>query len=125
MVAAILKLIKSGDLHQASQTLQNAYGMAFQHDAFKLKTLPEEGLIDTLLQEYLYTSGHLEMLAELYYADAELLLAEKKIDKSMSCYRKTLAILEYIDKESRSYSQERQDRMRAIRGRLEDDSLKI
>jgi hypothetical protein len=118
VIAAILKLIKTGDLRQASQRLQSAYGMAFQHEALKLKTLPEEGLVDTLLQEYLYTNGHLEMLAELFYADAELLLAENKISESMSFYRKSLALFEYIEKEYRSYSQERQDKMQAIREKL-------
>jgi hypothetical protein len=125
VIAAILKFIKSGDLHQASQVLQNAYGMAFHNEAVKLKTLPEEGLVDTLLQEYLYTNGHLEMLAELFYADAELLLAENKISESMSYYRKSLALLEHVDKEYRSYSQERQDRMQAIRERMANESLKI
>ncbi len=124
-IAAILKLIKTANLRQASQQLQNAYHMAFQHEALKLKTLPEEGLVDTLLQEYLYTTGHLEMLAELFYADAELLLAENKISESLSYYRKSLTLLEYIDNESKSYSQERQDRMRTIRERLENESLKI
>ena len=120
VIAAILKLIKTGDLNQASQRLQSAYGMAFRHEALKLKSLPEEGLVDTLLQEYLYTNGHLEMLAELFYADAELLLAENKIAQSMAYYRKSLALLEYIDKEYRSYSQERQDRMQAIKERLKN-----
>ena len=119
-IAAILKLIKSGDLHQASQRLQSAYDMAFRHEALKLKILPEEGLIDTLLREYLYTNGHLEMLAELFYADAELLLAENKTAESMAYYRKSLALLEYIDKEYHSFSQERQNRMQAIRERLEE-----
>jgi len=125
VVAAILRLIKTGDLRQASQVLQNAYGIAFQHEALKLKALPEEGLVDTLLQEYLFTSGHLEMLAELFYADAELLQAENKISESMSYYRKSLALFEYIDKEYRSYSQERQDKMQSIREKLADESSKI
>ncbi len=120
VIAGILKLIKSGDLHQASQSLQSAYGMAFRNEALKLKILPEEGLIDTLLQEYLYTNGQLEMLAELFYAHAELLLAENKTAESMSYYRKSLALLEYIDIVCRSYSQERQDRMQAIRERLKE-----
>ncbi|MBN2273683.1 MAG: hypothetical protein JXR41_08875 [Bacteroidales bacterium] len=124
LIAAILKYIKSGDLSKASQSLQSAYSMVFHDEVPKLRSLPEEGMIDTLLQEYLYTNGHLEMLAELFYADAELLLAEKKIPESLSYYRKSLTLLEYIDKEYKSYSRERQDRIMAVRERLKDDSLK-
>jgi len=124
LIAGILKLIKTGDIHRASQALQNAYEVAFRHEALRLKAIPEEELLDTLLEEHLYTTGHLEMLAELFYADAELLLAEHKFSECLSCYRKSLAIFEYIDKEYHSYSQARQDRMQAIRERLEEDSLK-
>ena len=125
LIAGILKLIKSGDMNQASQALQNAYGVAFQHESLTLKTIPEEELIETLLQVHNYTTGHLEMLAELFYAEAELLLAEKKFAESLPLFRKSLALYEHIDREYRSYSQERQDRMKAIRERLADESLKL
>ena len=123
LIAGILKLIKTGDINRASQALQNAYEVAFRHEAIQLKAIPEEGLLDSLLEEHLYTTGHLEMLAELFYADAELLLAEKKFSECLSFYRKSLAIFEYIDKEYHSYSQARQDRMQVIRERLEKNSL--
>jgi len=118
LIAGILKLVKTGDLNQASQALQNAYGVAFKHEAMNLKAIPEEKLINTLLQERQYTTGHLEMLAELFFAEAELLLAEKNYEDSMLYYRKSLTLYEYIENKYRSYSQERQDRMKAIRERL-------
>jgi len=124
LIAGILKLIKTGDLNQASQALQNAYGVAFKHEAMNLKAIPEEKLINTLLQERLYTTGHLEMLAELFFAEAELLLAEKNYDDSMLYYRKSLTLYEYIENEYHSYSQERQDRIMAIRARLADERQK-
>ena len=123
LIAGILKLIKSGDMNQASQALQNAYGVAFQNESLTLKTIPEEELIETLLQVHNYTTGHLEMLAELFFAEAGLLLAEKKYAQSMLFYRKSLSLYEYIDRETHSYSQERQDRMKEIKERLGDESL--
>jgi hypothetical protein len=125
LIAGILKLIKTGELNQASQALQNAYGVAFKHEAMNLKAIPEGKLIDTLLQERQYTTGHLEMLAELFYAEAELLLAEKNYADSMLFYRKSLALFEHIESKYRSYSQERQDRMQVIRERLADENLKV
>lgn len=118
LIGGILKLIKTGDLNRASQDLQSAYRLAFQHDSLKLKDIPEEKLIDSLLQEYHYTTGHLEMLAELFYTEAELLMAEKKETDSLLFYRKSLSLYEYIDKDYSAYSQERQDKIQAIRERL-------
>lgn len=118
LIAGILKLIKTGDINQASHALENAYHFAFQHDSLKLRDLPEEKLIETLLKELHYTSGHLEMLAELFFAEAELLRAEEKQTDSSLLYRKSLALYETIDKESRSFSQDRQNKMLIIRDRL-------
>jgi len=118
LIAGILKLIKTGDINQASHALENAYRFAFQHDSLKLRDLPEEKLIENLLKEFHYTNGHLEMLAELFYAEAELLRAEEKHTDSYLLYRKSLALYEYIDRESRSYSQDRQDKMLLIGDRL-------
>jgi hypothetical protein len=118
LIAGILKLIKTGDINQASHALENAYRFAFQHDSLNLRALPEEKLIENLLKEFHFTNGHLEMLAELFYAEAELLRAEEKHTASFLLYRKSLALYEYIDRESRSYSQDRQDKMLQIGDRL-------
>jgi hypothetical protein len=118
LIAGILKLIRTGDTNQASRALESAYNFAFQHDSFKLRDIPEEVLIEILLKELHYTTGHLEMLAELFYAEAELLRAEEKHTDSNLLYRKSLALYEDIDRESRSYSPDRQDKMRLIRERL-------
>lgn len=118
LISGILKLIKTGDINQASHALENAYHFAFQHDSLKLRDIPEEKLIENLLKELHYTSSHLEMLAELFFAEAELLRAEEKRSDSSLLYRKSLALYEYIDRESRSYSQGRQDKMLIIRDKL-------
>jgi hypothetical protein len=118
LIAGILKLIKTGNINQASHALENAYHFAFQHDSLKLRDLPEEKLIENLLKELHYTSGHLEMLAELFLAEAQLLQAEERHTDSGLLYRKSLALYEYIDNESRSFSQDRQDKMLIIRDRL-------
>jgi hypothetical protein len=125
LIAGILKLIKTGDLNRATQDLQSAFRLAFQHDSLKLKDIPEEKLIDTLIRDYHYTTGHLEMLAELFFAEAELLRAEKKQAESLLFYRKSLNLYEYIDKDYRAYSQERLDKILAIKERLAEESLSI
>jgi hypothetical protein len=116
----ILKLIKTGNLNQASQALQNAYGVAFKQESLQLKAIPDGELIETLLKEHNYTTAHLEMLAELFYAEAGLALAEKRYADGLQFYQKSLTLYEFIDREYRSYSQERQDRMKEIRDRMAD-----
>ncbi|MBN1413543.1 MAG: hypothetical protein JW973_00470 [Bacteroidales bacterium] len=125
LIAGILKLIKTGDLNQASQSLQNAYGTVFRNESPELKAIPEDTLIETLLNKYNHSTGHMEILAELFYAEAELLTAEKISAESISFYRKSLILFEYVDKEYRSYSQERQDKMLVIRKKLTMPGLKI
>lgn len=125
LIAGILRLIKSGQLSQASQALQSAYGIAFKHESLNLKAIPEEELIDILLKQNNYNTGHLEMLAELFFAEAELLLAEKKVSDSMLFYRKSLTLFEHIDCEYKSYSQDRVDKMQAIKEMLAQEGLKI
>jgi hypothetical protein len=118
LVAGILKMIKTGELHQASQSLNSAYNLAFQHEVLRLKKIPEEILIDTLLKELHYTTGHIEMLAELFYAEAELLRAEHNLNEGISYYRKSLSLYEYIDRDYRTYSQVRQERIASVKERL-------
>jgi hypothetical protein len=51
LIAGIIKLIKTGEISQASHALENAYHLAFQHDSLKLREIPEENLIENLLNE--------------------------------------------------------------------------
>ena len=61
-----------------------------------------------------YTNGHLEVLAELFNAEAELYLAQGNMPGSLCYSRKSLKLFEFINKEYKTYSQERIDKMNAI-----------
>jgi hypothetical protein len=58
------------------------------------------------------------MLAELFNAEAELCLAQGIIAGSLSYSRKSLKLFEFIDKEYKTYSQERIDKMEALKERI-------
>ena len=109
-------------MNQASQALQNAYGVAFKQDSLQLKAIPDGELIETLRKKHNYTTAHLEMLAELFYAEAGLALAEKRYADSLQFYQKSLTLYEFIDREYRSYSKDRLDRMQWIREQLKEIS---
>jgi hypothetical protein len=120
LIAGIMSLIKKGDLQQASEKLDKLYPGMLREDAAFFRKLPEEGMTDTLLRKHNYTNGHLEILAELFNTEAELLIAGGDRTGSMEFSRKALALFEFIDKEYKTYSQERIDKMEIIRQRLSE-----
>jgi hypothetical protein len=120
LIAGILGLIKKGDLIMASEKLDNLYYNLLKEDAAFFRSLPEKELTDTLLKKHNYTNGHLEIVAELFNVEAELCLANGDKAETLKYSRKSLVLFEFIDKEYRTYSQERIDKMEQIRQRIQD-----
>jgi len=119
MIAAILGLIKKGEYKQASLRLDKIYYDMLKRDSSFFHRIPEEELTSKLLRDHNFTNGHLEILAGLFDADAELELAQGNRTESMEYSRKSLIIYEFIDKEFKIYSQERITRMSEIKARIE------
>ena len=119
MIAAILGLIKKGEYKQASVRLDKIYYDMLKRDSSFFHRIPEEELTSKLLRDHNFTNGHLEILAGLFDADAELELAQGNRTESMEYSRKSLIIYEFIDKEFKIYSQERITRMSEIKARIE------
>jgi hypothetical protein len=118
LIAGILGLIKKGDLQKASQTLDNAYFDFLKQDASILQSIPKEDLTTKLLTEHNYTNGHLEILSELFYAQAELFHAQGKQKDSLDFYEKTLILLDFVSKESKSFSLQKQEKRLVLQNRI-------
>ncbi len=114
----VLKLIKKGDFDKASEWLENSYYDFLKEDAIFFRNIPEKELTDRLLQDHNYTNSHLEILAELFNAEAELGEAKGKRRESLEYSRKALVLFEFIDRELRTYSAERLKKIEEIRNRL-------
>jgi hypothetical protein len=119
LIAAILGKIRKGDYEKASGLISNLYYDVLREDASYFRNLPEENLTRNLMASHNYTNGHLEILAELFNAEAELSLARGQDTECASYSRKSLLIFEFIDAEQRTYSLERINKMEAIRKRIE------
>ena len=119
LIAAILGLIKKGDYKQASKQLGRIYYDILREDASFFRAIPEEELTRKLLREHNYTNGHLEILAELFNAEAELELAQGNTTGSLEYSGKSLKLFEFIDAEQKTYSLERVKKIEAIKGRIE------
>jgi len=118
LIAGILGLIKKGDFQQASQTLDNAYFKFLKQDAAYFRSIKKEELIEELTIKNNFTEGHLEILSELFFADAEILYAQNRQIASIEYFEKSIILLDYIIKSSKTLSYEKQDKLLALQNRL-------
>jgi len=120
LVRAILGLIVKGNFQQAEDKLNEAYLTFLRKDASFFHLIPLEKLTSTLLTEHNYTNGHLEMLAELFHAEARLQDAKGNLSESLAMYEKSLALLSFTDENIKTYSEDRIEKMQKIRNRISD-----
>jgi len=119
LLAAIFGLVIKGDYFKASEKLEQIYYDMLKEDVVFFRSIPKEELTHRLLEEHNYTSGHLEILAELFNAEAELALAQGDSTGSLEFSEKSLLLFEYVDVYRRTLSLERLDRMSVLRERVE------
>ena len=118
LIAAILGLIKKGDLEQAEKMIERGYYELLRRDASFFQLIPKEHLTDKLLGDHHYTNGHLTVLAELFYAEAMVSKASDKRDNSRVCFEKSLLLLEFLEQADKTYSEKRIERMNQIKEQL-------
>lgn len=118
LIASILGKMKLGNFKEASQALENAYFDFLKQDAALLQSIPKGELTEKLLKEHNYTNGHLEILAELFYAQAELYLAQSNTGKSLEFYEKSLILFEFLEKETKLFSIDKKTKMSNLREQI-------
>jgi len=120
LIRAILGLIVKGNFQQAEEKVNEAYLTFLRKDASFFHLIPLEKLTTTLLTEHNYTQGHLEILAELFHAEARLQDAKGNYPESLTMYEKALTLYSFTDENIRTYSQDRIEKMEKIRKRIAD-----
>lgn len=118
LIAGILALIKKEDYQKADQAIEIAFYDFLKKDAAFFNIIPKENLTGTLLSEHNFTNGHLEILSELFFAQAELSYAKGNQTGSLQFYEKSLTLLDFIEKESKTFSQEKQSRILFIQNQI-------
>lgn len=119
LIAGIMGLIKNKRYDEASEKLGRIYYEMLKQDAAFFRGLPAEEISATLLEDHNYTNGHLEILAELFYAEAELMLARGDRKGCLDFSLKSLKLFEFIDREYKTYSFDRIAKMRKLAERTE------
>jgi tetratricopeptide (TPR) repeat protein len=122
LIAGILGLIRKGDYPKASQALENAYTDYLKEDAATLTSIPKEELTKQLLAEHHFTNGHLEILSELFFAQAELSCAKGKYTESLDFFEKSLILLEFLSNETDAFSIELQNKIQLRQEKIEQTS---
>jgi hypothetical protein len=120
LIRAILGLIVRGNFQEAETKLNEAYLTFLRKDASFFHLIPFEKLTSTLLTEHNYTNGHLEILAELFHAEARLQDARGNFSESLAMYEKSLALFSYVNQNFRTYSEERMEKMEKITSRISE-----
>ena len=118
LIAALLGLIKKGDFEQAEKIIERGYIELLRRDASFFQLIPREQLTDKLLGDHHYTNGHLEILSELFFAEATLSEAQNKLDNSLIYYEKSLTLLEFLEKEDKTWSAKREDRIKLLNEKI-------
>ncbi len=118
LIAALLGLIKKGDIDQAEKLLERGYMELLRRDAAFFQAIPKEKLTTTLIGEHNYENGHLAILAELFFAEATLTEAQGKTQYSLICYEKSLTLLEFLEKEDKTWSAKREERIKLLEARI-------
>ena len=125
LIAVLLGLIKKGDLEQAEKILERGYFELLRRDASFFQLIPKEQLTDKLLGDHHFTNGHLEVLSELFFAEATLSEAQKKLNNSLICYEKSFVLLEFLEQEDKTWSAKREERKILLKERIAVLSEKV
>ena len=118
LIAAILGLIKKGDHEQAEKMIERGYYELLRRDASYFQLIPKEQLTDKLLSDHDYTNGHLAVLAELFFAEATLNEARNKPGNSLIYYEKSLVLLEFLEKDDKTWSAKREERKSLLKEKI-------
>ncbi|MBW6535618.1 MAG: hypothetical protein K0B11_11455 [Mariniphaga sp.] len=113
VIQKIFNFRKKGQKEEAEEQIRYFYNY------LKLETKIQERNIESLL-EYLvlekkFTNNHLEMIAFVLKEQGEL---EEKMEQKLDFFRKAYFLLEKVDRESTSFSMDRQMKLAELRDYL-------
>ncbi len=119
LIALLLGLIKKGDIQQASRQLERAYLDFLKKDASFFHTIPINELTNKLLTDHHFTSDHLKVLSELFYAEGELQRTKGHEQAALVHYQKALRLFEFVEQEKATFSFSNQKRHQELQQRIE------
>ena len=89
-----------------------------KEEASFFQRIHKDELTEKLIRDHNYTNSHLEILAELFYAEAELKYAKDNKEESIEFYEKSLILFEFVENNSKSYFLNRRSKKSSIKNRI-------
>lgn len=118
LIAALLGKIKRGEIKMAAEQIEQYYNEFLKQDAAFFRNIAIENLTETLLSKHNYTNEHLQILAELLFAEGELYLETGMLDTSLLNFQKSLKLYDYIDFTLKTFDLKRNDRISTLQERI-------
>ena len=120
LIAGILGRIQKKDFKGAAEAIDQAYHDVLREDAAFFNSISAEDLTSELIQQHNYTHGHLEILSELLFAQAELSYALDKPEESRIYYKRAEILLRHLLAESNTFDIEKQERLNYLETRVQE-----
>ena len=118
VIKAFLGFLKKGEYPEAQKLLFQAYRDFLKEDAAFFHSIPADRITQTLLTNHNYTHHHLEILAELFFLEAELNFKTRKYNIACDSFEKALLLFRFIEQHSQTFSMEKQQKIAAIKERI-------
>lgn len=118
LLRAIFGMIGKKKYDEAGQSISEAYLTMLRKDSAFFQRIPEENLTRSLIEDHNYTNQHLEILAGLMFAEAELEYAKGNKTGALTFYGKSLLVFKFVDETGKTYSEERIEKMEFITGKI-------
>ncbi len=120
LIAGILGLIKKGKLEEAGDELDRAYDSILKDDADKIRQIPSEKIVEELNFKFNYSSDQMEMISDIFYAEAELFYAKGEKEECLESYKKSLLLLQNVMEHTDTFSFKRQHRISLLSQKIEE-----
>jgi hypothetical protein len=110
VIQKIFNFRKKGEKEEAEEQIRYFYNYLKLETKFQEKNI--ESLLDYLVSEKKFTNDHLEMIAFVLKEQGEL---EVNASQKLDFFRKSYFLLEKVDRESTSFSMDRQMKLAELK----------
>ncbi len=114
IIAAILGLLKKGDVEQAQKLYLGALRRAFDLEEDKVLDMDVDQLRAIFENQFGESFEGLEIIAGLLVKGGDIHLENSDENKAESCYLKALSLYNLVEMESGTYSLNRQAEMKKV-----------
>jgi hypothetical protein len=123
VLAKLMGFKEKGDFMGGLELLNETFSSMLHINSGDLNRISSDKLVSYLTDDLQFTLTQVSLVAELLFQEAELYNQLAKQEDANSRYRKVLILYNYINREEKAYSIEREQRSEMIRQLLDNRNL--